>query len=63
MSESRVLVAGATGQLGGVITRKLIASGTKVRALARNREALARFAPDAEIAAVDLRDLAKLTEV
>jgi uncharacterized protein YbjT (DUF2867 family) len=62
MSESRVLVAGATGQLGGVITRKLIASGTKVRALARNREALARFAPDAEIAAVDLRDLAKLTE-
>jgi uncharacterized protein YbjT (DUF2867 family) len=62
MSESRVLVAGATGQLGGVITRKLIASGTKVRALARNREALAPFAPDAEIAAVDLRDLAKLTE-
>jgi uncharacterized protein YbjT (DUF2867 family) len=45
-----------------VITRKLVASGAKVRALARNREALAQFAPDAEIAAVDLRDLAKLTE-
>jgi uncharacterized protein YbjT (DUF2867 family) len=57
-----VLVVGATGQLGGVIARKLIASGTKVRALARNREALARYAPDAEIAAVDLRDLPKLTE-
>lgn len=62
MNESRVLVAGATGQLGRVITRKLLASGTKVRALARNREALARLAPDAESAAVDLRDLAKLTE-
>jgi uncharacterized protein YbjT (DUF2867 family) len=62
MPDSRVLVAGATGQLGRVITRKLVASGTKVRALARNREALAQFAPDAEIAAVDLRDLAKLTD-
>jgi uncharacterized protein YbjT (DUF2867 family) len=62
MPESRVLVVGATGQLGGVITGKLISSGTKVRALARNREALARFAPGAEIAAVDLRDLTKLTE-
>jgi len=45
-----------------VITRKLIASGSKVRALARNREALAQFGPDAEIAAVDLRDLTKLTD-
>ena len=62
MNASRVLVVGATGQLGGVIARKLISSGTKVRALARNREALERCAPDAEIAAVDLRDLAKLTE-
>ena len=62
MSESRVLVVGATGQLGGVIARKLIASGTQVRALARNRDALAPLAPGAEIAAVDLRDLPKLTE-
>jgi uncharacterized protein YbjT (DUF2867 family) len=62
MGESRVLVVGATGQLGGVITRKLIRAGTRVRALARNREALATFAPDAEIAPVDLRDLPKLTE-
>ena len=62
MNASRVLVVGATGQLGGVITRKLIAAGTSVRALARNREALEPLASDAEIAAVDLRDLPKLTE-
>jgi len=62
MNESRVLVVGATGHLGGVITRKLIASGVKVRALARNREALAPLASAAEIAAVDLRDMPKLTE-
>ena len=62
MNESRVLVVGATGQLGSVIARKLIAAGTKVRALARNREALTRLSPEAEIAAVDLGDLAKLTE-
>ena len=62
MTDSRVLVVGATGQLGSVIARKLIATGTKVRALGRNQEALARLAPAAEIAAVDLRDLTKLTE-
>ena len=62
MKESRILVVGATGQLGGVITRKLMASGVRVRALARNREALAALAPAAEIAAVDLRDVPKLTE-
>jgi uncharacterized protein YbjT (DUF2867 family) len=62
MNESRVLVVGATGQLGSVITRKLIASGMPVRALARNAEKLAQFAPQAEIAAVDLRDVPRLTE-
>jgi uncharacterized protein YbjT (DUF2867 family) len=62
MNTPQVLVVGATGQLGGVIARKLIASGTTVRALARNRDALARLASGAEIAPVDLRDLAKLTE-
>src|SRR5262245_25092928 len=62
MSESRVLVVGATGQLGGVIVRNLIRSGVKVRALGRNRDRLARFGSDAEIAAVDLRDLPALTE-
>jgi uncharacterized protein YbjT (DUF2867 family) len=62
MRESRVLVVGATGQLGSVIARKLSASGARVRALARNREALARLPPTTEIAPVDFRDLPKLTE-
>ena len=62
MNESRVLVVGATGQLGRVIARKLMAGGTNVRALARNREALASLVPGAEMAPVDLLDLAKLTE-
>jgi uncharacterized protein YbjT (DUF2867 family) len=61
-SESRVLVVGATGQLGRVITRKLVASGRRVRALARNAAKLAEFSPAAEIAPVDLKDLMKLTE-
>ncbi len=42
MSDSRVLVVGATGQLGSAIARKLIAGGVKVRALARNQEARSR---------------------
>jgi uncharacterized protein YbjT (DUF2867 family) len=62
MSDSRVLVAGATGQLGRVITRKLLAAGVSVRALARTADALARHASGAELAAVDLRDVPKLTE-
>jgi len=63
MNGSRVLVVGATGQLGSVITRKLLAAGTPVRALARNAEKLAPLAAaGAEIAAVDLRNVAKLTE-
>ena len=62
MNESRVLVVGATGQLGRVIARKLIEGGAKVRALARNREKLSSLVPGAEIAAVDLLDLPKLTE-
>jgi NADH dehydrogenase len=62
MNQSRVLVVGATGQLGSVIARKLMTAGTQVRALARNREALSRLSPGAEIAAVDLGDVTKLTE-
>ncbi len=63
MAESRVLVAGATGQLGGVITRQLLARGVAVRALARNRQRLEPLVQQgAEIAAVDLLDLAKVTE-
>lgn len=62
MNESRVLVVGATGQLGRVITRKLIAAGGRVRALARTADTLRPFEREAEIAAVDLRDLPRLTE-
>jgi NADH dehydrogenase len=58
-----VLVAGATGQLGGAIARKLIAAGVPVRAAARSREKLAAIAgPGVEIAPVDLLNLAALTE-
>jgi uncharacterized protein YbjT (DUF2867 family) len=57
-----VLVVGATGQLGRVVVRKLLASGTRVRALARNAAKLAEFAPEAELAPVDLLDVGKLTE-
>jgi uncharacterized protein YbjT (DUF2867 family) len=62
MSGARVLVAGATGQLGRAIAQKLVASGVTVRALSRNEESLRKAAPGAEPAAVDLRDLAKLTD-
>jgi NADH dehydrogenase len=60
---ARVLVAGATGKLGGAIARKLLAEGVPVRALARRRDRLAPLAEaGAEIAAVDLLDLAALNE-
>ena len=63
MAESRVLVAGASGLLGGVITRKLLAAGVPVRALGRNADKLAPLAKaGAEVAAVDLMNLSKLTE-
>jgi NADH dehydrogenase len=63
MKESPVLVAGASGQLGQVIAKKLLAAGVPVRALARHREKLAPLsALGAEIAATDLLDLAGLTE-
>ncbi|MFI5179702.1 MAG: SDR family oxidoreductase, partial [Vicinamibacterales bacterium] len=63
MPDSRVLVAGATGQLGGVIARKLLAAGVPVRALARSAEKLAPLkAAGAEVAAVNLVDLAKVTD-
>jgi uncharacterized protein YbjT (DUF2867 family) len=39
-ASQRVLVAGATGMLGGVIVRKLLMSRVPVRAIGRNREKL-----------------------
>ena len=58
----RVLVVGATGQLGRVVVGRLAASGTPVRALARNATRLAELQAEAEIAAVDLADVPRLTE-
>jgi uncharacterized protein YbjT (DUF2867 family) len=62
ITHPQVLVVGATGQLGGAIARKLIAAGTPIRVLARNRDTLAAFAGQAELAPVDLRDVPQLTE-
>ena len=62
MSDSRVLVVGATGQLGRVIVRQLHATGVTVRALGRNKAVLAQLPAGAEIAEVDLRDVGALTE-
>jgi uncharacterized protein YbjT (DUF2867 family) len=45
-----------------VIVRKLLESGAAVRALARNAARLTELEPRAEVAAVDLLNLAQLTE-
>ncbi|CAN5755051.1 SDR family oxidoreductase [soil metagenome] len=63
VAESRVLVAGANGQLGSVIVRKLAAAGIPVRALGRNALKLeACKASGVEVVPVDLMNLAALTE-
>ena len=63
MAESRVLVAGANGQLGGAIVRALAAAGVPVRAVGRDAQKLSTLnAPGVETAAVDLMNLAALTE-
>ena len=63
MPESRVLVAGATGQLGQVVVRKLVAAGIPVRALARNKDKLAALAgPGVELAPVDMGNVPALNE-
>lgn len=57
--EGRILVAGATGQVGSLVTRKLLAAGHRVRALGRNPEKLASLAgAGAESIAVNLLDRA-----
>ena len=63
MSQGRVLVAGAGGQLGGAIARQLMAAGVPIRALGRRRERLTDLEKaGAEIAAVDLVDAAKVQD-
>jgi uncharacterized protein YbjT (DUF2867 family) len=58
----KVLVVGATGQLGRVIVRKLVEDGTAVRALSRNAARLANLHPGIETAGVDLLDVRALTD-
>jgi uncharacterized protein YbjT (DUF2867 family) len=63
MMTGPVLVAGATGLLGRAIVLKLRAAGVPVRALARHPEKVpALAASGAEVLAVDLLDLPKVTE-
>lgn len=56
-----ILVAGATGHLGGLITHSLLARGDVVRALVRARSPLdPRVAADADVVIADLTDPASL---
>ena len=58
-----MLVAGANGQLGSAIVRKLAAAGVPVRAVGRNARKLETLeAPGVEIVAVDLLNLTALTD-
>ena len=55
--DAPVLVAGATGTVGGLVVRKLLAAGITVRALGRNTEKLAALsAAGAQSVAIDLLD-------
>jgi uncharacterized protein YbjT (DUF2867 family) len=54
-----ILVTGASGNVGGELTRVLAAAGVPVRALARSAEQ-GRFPPGTEVAAGDLNDPASL---
>jgi len=63
LSPGRVLVVGATGQLGGVIARKLTSAGIPVRALARSRDKLQALAgPGVELSVTDLNNVAAINE-
>jgi uncharacterized protein YbjT (DUF2867 family) len=62
MPEGRVLVVGATGQLGRVVAQRFVNAGMPVRALARSREKLAPLAASMEIAPVDLLNVPQLTD-
>ena len=56
-----LLVAGATGTVGGAALRSLLAQGARVRVLVRSKPDPSRF-PDAEVVLGDLRDPATLKE-
>jgi uncharacterized protein YbjT (DUF2867 family) len=56
-----IFVAGATGETGRRIVRELIAQGSAVKALVRDRAAAESILPGAELVVGDVRDLAGLT--
>jgi uncharacterized protein YbjT (DUF2867 family) len=61
MNESPILVAGATGQQGGAVARRLLSAGKKVRVLTRDpMKAAVLNGLGAEVAAGDLLDRASL---
>ena len=61
MPPGTILVAGATGRLGGVIVRRLLGAGVPVRALGRNRDKLESLAAlGADTVACDMLDRATL---
>ncbi len=63
MTRSPVLVAGANGQLGSVVARKLAKSGVAVRAVGRDARKLeALRAPGVEPVPLDLMNLAALND-
>jgi len=64
MNTSRLVVTGATGQIGGALTQQLLSRGHTVRAVARRPEALqALAAKGAEVHAGSVGDEAFLTRV
>jgi uncharacterized protein YbjT (DUF2867 family) len=56
-----IFVAGATGETGRRIVRELIAQGSTVKALVRDRTTAESILPGAELVVGDVRDLAGLT--
>lgn len=54
MTDSPILVTGATGFIGGRLTRRLVSAGLPVRAMARRADAV--VAPGAELVVGDLAD-------
>jgi NADH dehydrogenase len=60
MSESPILVTGATGFIGGRLVRRLVSAGLPVRAMVRRPDAV--VAPGAELVIGDLGDPASLAQ-
>ncbi len=57
----RVLVTGASGFIGSVVTDALVGAGHSVTAMVRDRSSAPAFAPGVEVVAADLLEPAQLT--